>query len=373
MPSARTFALLNELKEKIAAEIKAGGPISFERFMTLALYEPQYGYYCSTREKLGFSGDFYTSCTLTPAFGYCIARQLLEMFESMGEEELSIVEYGAGTGELCQSILSYIKANAPAVKVKYYIIEISGSLRGKQRQKLGSAVEWVDQISVLSPFKGIVLSNELVDNLSFHRVRMKAGLQQCFVDYRNEQFVELWEPASPALKNYFENMRVSLPEGYYAEACLSAGDWVSNIALSLEKGFVMTIDYGYLSGELYAESRRDGTAVGYKNHKVTHDLYHEPGTQDISAHVNFSALALFGRDNGLQLTGFRDQAPFLRSLGIEKLIAEVEGSKDSARSALRQNTVLETLLGQMGSKFKVLVMHKGLPQLSLRGFSQQSR
>jgi SAM-dependent MidA family methyltransferase len=361
---------LNELAKIISARIRQKASISFEEFMRTALYEPGLGYYCSDRRQLGFQGDFFTSCTLSPVFGHTIAAQLREMWLLSGIRDFTVVEYGAGTGELCEAILDYFEgARDVPGHLNYVIIEISPELQTRQKQKLGQRVRWTDQITELTGFEGVVLSNELHDNFPVHRVKMQDGLKEIFVTNGPGGFEEVLVPAGEELVRYFSDLKVTLREGCTAEVCLYAADWMKEVARSLRKGFVFTIDYGYLSGDLYAPSRCQGTIVSYRSHKVVEDLYADPGQQDISAHVNFSALALFGMNNGLQLTGFREQGPFLRALGIEKALAA--SSASDARHLRQRDTVSQALLGDMGKKFKVLVLQKDLPKLTLSGFRQE--
>ncbi len=357
-----------KLEDIIIEEIHRNGPLSFARFQELALYHPELGYYCSGREKLGFDGDFYTSCTLSPVFGETIAVQLLEMWQTSLPGDLTIVEYGAGTGELCSAILNFFKGQGQLPgKVHYVIIEISPALRSAQQEKLPPEVRWIGNIAEIAGFQGVVLSNELVDNLPVHRVQMRNELKEVRVDYK-EGFTEVEIAAPEALRRYFQDLRVELPAGYRTEVCLAAGKWLKEVSAALHKGFVMTIDYGYLSGDLYNASRAEGTLTCYRNHKVNYRPYEFIGQQDISAHVNFSALVLFGMNNGLLLTGFREQGPFLRSLGFEKRLLERTGNEDIRAATHQQNLVLQTLLVEMGRKFKILLQHRGLEKPLLKGF-----
>jgi SAM-dependent MidA family methyltransferase len=374
VPSSALFVNLrhlNELTQIIADKIKRNGPISFAEYMSLALYHPRLGYYCSDRQKLGFSGDFYTSCTLTPAFGYAVAEQLLEMWRVSGIRDFTIIEYGAGTGDLCAAILAFFSwQNDLPGSLDYCIIEISPNLREVQQRRLTSNVRWVDDIVHISGFEGAVISNELIDNFPVHRVVMQEELQEIRVDYR-QGLCEALLPASEELRKYFDDLKVKLPRGFKTEVCLAAGEWVRSIARAIRKGFVLTIDYGYLSGDLYSAERAGGTIVSYFHHQVVEDLYANIGMQDISAHVNFSALAFYGMHNGLLLTGFREQGPFLRALGFEQKLRNLRDVADPVAAIKKENVISQTILGDMGRKFKVLIQHKDLPQLTLKGFRAQ--
>lgn len=360
---------MSELEQLIATRISETGPISFAEFMELALYHPQLGYYCSDREKLGWQGDFYTSCTMTPVFGETVAAQILEMWQLSGIGDLTLVEFGAGNGDLCRSVLGFFEKEKDLPgSLQYVIIEISASLRELQRSRVPSSVRWIGSIGELSGFSGIVISNELLDNFPVHRVQMSDELMEIRVDH-SDRFTEVTVPASERLKQYFSDLGVVLPKGFRAEVCLYAEKWVQDIAAAMRSGFLLTIDYGYLAGELFSDRFKDGTLVSYSRHRVKQDVYSGVGTRDISSHVNFSVLALFGHNNGFGLTGFRDQGPFLRALGFEKRLVAGRGDGDPVSATRHENTVLQTVLGDMGSRFKVLCLQKGLPPLRLSGFS----
>jgi SAM-dependent MidA family methyltransferase len=363
-----------DLKQRIIERIKSEGPISFRNFMEMALYEDGLGYYTSLTSRIGKEGDFYTSSNVSPAFGAMIAKQISEMISVCNAPVFTIVEYGAGNGTLCRDILAYLKTyDVPAYeKIQYAIIEKSPALRAFQNELLKEKVSWYKDISELKPLTGCVLSNELVDNFSVHQVVMEEELKEVFVDY-DDKFFELLRPASSAIRKYFEDIRITLPQGFRTEVCLDAIDWLRNIADSLESGYLMTIDYGYTSFELYSETRRLGTLVGYHKHKVTHDLYDNIGEQDITAHVNFSALAYYGDRFGFEFAGYRDQGPFLKSLGfINYVVNNRQGGVDYISSVKKENFIMHTLLEDMGRKFKVLVLRKNVPAFQLSGFKTES-
>ena len=189
-----------QLSDTIIQRISNEGPISFHDFMEMCLYHPGTGYYTSPGDKIGMKGDFYTTSTLTTVFGAMIGRQLEEMWDITGRKEFIIVEYGAGTGTLCQDILYYLKNNPEFYdKLHYYIIEKSPAMQQQQRVRLNEKVTWVDSISEIAPFTGCVFSNELVDNFSIHQVVMEDELMEIFVNYQNG-FVEVLKPAGKELK-----------------------------------------------------------------------------------------------------------------------------------------------------------------------------
>ncbi|MFY0256007.1 class I SAM-dependent methyltransferase [Chitinophaga sp. 30R24] len=363
------------LTDIIIDKIKAAGRISFRDFMDMCLYYPNQGYYTSDREKIGKEGDFYTSSTLSSSFGAAIARQIEEMWHFLGEKEFTIVEYGAGTGMLCHDILDQLKKNPLLYShLRYCIIEKSSFMRKKEKEHLTEKVSWYDSIDGIPQEIDCVFSNELIDNLPVHQVIMEDQLMEVFVDYR-EGFREILQPATSELINYFNELQVDLPKGYRTEVNLEAVSWIKSIAERLKKGFVITIDYGDVSKALYKPHRDCGTVVCYYKHQVMDDPFFHIGEQDITAHINFSALMHWGAQAGLNTCGITSQASFLLSLGFRELIREanLQQGKDILQMAMEESFVSRTLLFDMGNRYKVLIQSKGLPEISLQGLQPDMR
>jgi SAM-dependent MidA family methyltransferase len=361
--------IVTALAETIAARIEESGPISFHDFMEMALYQPRVGYYETSREKIGAAGDYYTSPSLTPIFGAMVAKQLEEMSKLTGTKPFAIVEFGAGTGCLCESILHHAKQSPRFYNdLTYYIIERSSAMRAKQQSRLQENVQWISDLSAIEPINGCILSNELLDNFPVHRVVMQEELMEIFVGY-NGHFFEMLRPATLELKRYFQELDVELPQHFYAEVNLQALDWIKQIASALQKGFVITADYGYTSAELYTPSHRPGTLLCYYQHAVHDDPYQHIGEQDITAHVNFSALIRTGEKYGLTTTGLTTQASFLQGLGLTGYIREMEEKKEPLSSAIDPSSLLQMLLLEMGRKIKVLIQQKGIPFQPLSGLA----
>lgn len=362
------FETQKMLHDIIKQRINAAGPLSFRDYMDMALYYPQLGYYTSSREKIGPRGDFFTSPSLHPVFGQLVARQLLEMWDLLGEEKFTIIEYGAGTGALCRDILHYIERKHPQryENLGYCIIEKSEPMRQLAIQHVPPHVKWLTHISECRGFAGCVLSNELLDNFPVHRVVMKERLYEIRVDYK-DTFKEVLVPAEEALVKYLDDLQLSLPRGFQAEINLAANAWIAEMAQCMRKGFVLTIDYGYPAGELLFEHRREGTLTCFYRQRVSGNPYEQVGEQDITAHVNFSALCLAGHKAGLAYTGFTDQAHFLASLGFYQLLSECATAGNEYQRYKLERQLANILLGDMGYRFKVLVQQKGLPKASLSG------
>ncbi len=358
-----------ELEQIIIDRIRKEGPISFHDYMEMALYHPGTGYYTSRSDKIGPGGDFYTSSNVTPIYGEMIGRQLEEMWEHLGRGPFTIVECGAGTGKLCHDVLAYLQHNEPLSNaLEYCIVERSAAMRDKECSLVGNRVKWYDSIADVPEVTGCIFSNELIDNFAVHQVVMKDELMEVFVDY-DEGFKETLQPASQELKDYFAELGVALAPDFRAEVNLEAVNWIRSVATRLNKGYVLTIDYGYPSSELYKEHRREGTIVCYNHHTVNSEPYSEIGAQDITSHVNFSSLHHWGAKHGLDLCGFTNQAFFLLSLGIGERLAQnlAQNAKDWYTGYRRNSHIIQNLLIDMGHKCKVLIQRKNVPQVQLSG------
>lgn len=350
-------------REVIAREIKRRGAIPFRDFMELALYHERYGYYCSSRERIGKHGDYFTASNVSPLFGAMLARQFEEMRRLLASERFTLVEMGAGTGLLAGDVLSSLGG-----EVRYVIVERSSNMRRRQRSALGGSVEVLDSLRELGEIEGCIFSNELVDAFPVHVVEMREGeLKEVHVTLREGEFREVLLPARDELKNYFRELGVELEEGFRTEVNLETLRWLREVSRVLKRGFLLTIDYGYPSGELYASYRSAGTLLCYHRHRVVANPYVNVGEQDITSHVNFSALAHFGERAKLKVAGFTDLASFLLSLGLDEEMLKLREEKGE-EAYLRALLPLKRLLmpGSMGEIFKVLVQYKGMrkPELS---------
>lgn len=369
-----------ELIAAISSEIIKAGPIPFVRFMELALYHPQYGYYMrqpigTGHERIGWSGDFYTSADVHPILGRAIAAQARQMDEILGfPTPFTIVEMGAGKGLFARDCLTAIYAEQDdfASRVRYVLIERSSAMRELQRQNLApwlnksGLVTWVEGLDGLAPqsVTGLFFSNELIDAFPVHRVQVKTGqTEELYVDYREGRFVDCLRPlSSAALTHYLQHLNVSWPEGYRTEVNLLAMDWMEQVARRMDRGFVMTIDYGHTAQDLYRPERRDGTFLCYFQQQTNEDPFLRVGEQDMTAHVDFSSLASVGEAQGLHVTGFTNQMSFLMGLGVEEMIGTLELESPEFRAAIH---LLKP--DGMGSTFKVLVQHKGISCPELDG------
>lgn len=356
------------LSETIVEQIKKKGPMSFRDFMEMALYYPELGYYNSIQNKIGANGDFYTSANISAGFGAMIGRQMEEMWQILGKKPFKIVEFGAGTGLLCHDILDYLKNNIPLYKnLNYCIIEKSASMREIQKTHLLEKVNWFSSLQEIPEMDGCILSNELIDNFSVHQVIMKDQLMEIFVDYQ-DGFVEILKPANEALVDYLDTLEVHLPKGFRTEINLEAVSWIKEVAQSLHKGYAITIDYGFESSELYKNHRSCGTLLCYHKHQNNGNPYQFIGEQDITSHVNFSALSHWGKQSGMNCCGIVDQVRFLLGLGIKEYQeAALKNNPGNLETAMQESIMNYRLLIDMGMKFKVLIQQKGVSEYPLSG------
>ncbi len=317
-----------ELIEAIRAEIgAAGGRITFARFMELALYHPERGYYATSAERPTRSGDFLTAPEVHPVFGRLIGRQLTEMWERLGRpERFDLVEHGAGRGTLGISILRGLDLDGSGLArvVRYRAVDIPGRAAVAHERVRAAGYEPIPDSEDAGPSPGCVLANELLDAMPVHRVGMLDGeLVEWFVTAAGDGFGEVpGEPSTPALAARLEREGVVLREGQRAEICLAIEEWLRTARL--DRGYLLVIDYGYPAAELYGPRRLGGTLRAFRGHHVTADPFRAIGRQDLTAHVDLTALELAAADAGLDHLGRTTQAEFVIGLGLGDLLAAAQ-------------------------------------------------
>lgn len=325
------------LRELIREQIERQGPIPFPRFMELALYHERWGYYRRRRDPFGVGGDYFTNSQLQPVFGRLVAQQIDRWRDQMGRpKDFSIIELGAGRGETTSVLLDRLR-DVPCIEVEY---GTDGPLAGN--------------------LTGIVFSNEFFDALPVHSVeRRGSGIVEHYVDVGAEGFRFVDRPPSdPRLEAYLERYAPGLAEGQHIEVNLAALHEFERIAAALDRGYVLTIDYGYTAEEIAAGRRFPrGSLMSYHKHQASEDVLADPGCRDITAHVNFTALERRGEELGLVSVGLRTQAQFLMELGEpDQFAAALEAG--SEQESLRLRMQLKTLLFGLGETFQVLVQKK---------------
>lgn len=367
------------------SEISQKGLMSFARFMELALYDVPYGYYMTkpidcdrpSRERIGWGGDFFTAPELSPILAKTLVRQILDVDDQLGRPDpFILMEIGGGNGTFAVDFLHESRAIAPEFfyRLSYQIVERSPYLQSCQKSSLREALgSWgeshltwrssLDEVDSDS-LTGAVFSNELVDALPVHRVRwMNDRLYEIFVAYEGGHFVECLDQCSSSkLTEYVDGHKVSLMEGQTSELHIEAEVWMNNVARILHRGVVMTIDYGHTGSDYYRSDRKDGTFLCYYRHAISTNPYTRVGEQDMTAHVNFSALAASGRVNGLELMGLTTLANWLMGLGVEELVR----GQDPESADVKALAYLLRPHG-MGKTFKVLVQRKGMECFAFQG------
>lgn len=364
---------MNILEQKIIEKIKIEGPITFETFMDMALYEPDHGYYATDKTEIVRAGDFYTSQHVHSIFGSMIGKQIKEMWELMGKpQSFFAVEPGAGAGYMCKDILDYLNKQGLLNSVTYAIIEKNPFIKKTQKNLLKDYfdhVVWASSMKELGTIRGCILSNELLDSFPVRLIQMEDELKEIYVTADNNNLHELRGlPNSNVVFDYLKEFSVKLPMGYRTEINLRIKDWLRNISDILSEGFILTIDYGYPSRDYYSHERNRGTLLCYYKHQTTENPYINIGEQDMTAHVNFSSVRKWGEEFGFETLGFCQQGIYLVSLGIDEMIQELaQTSKDYLFDVAKIKKLI--LPGTIGETHKVIIQYKGKHVPQLRGFS----
>ena len=365
--------LLAEITKRIT--VNPQNRINFAEYMDLVLYHPQHGYYSQEAVNLGKKGDFFTSVHLGSDFGEMLAVQFLQMWEILGKPKpFSLIELGAGQGYLAADILNYIQQHYPdfLAALEYSIVEKSPGLRQNQQQRLQEfAVRWCNLEEL--PNNGITgcfFSNELIDALPVHQFTVTEGeIKEVYVttsaSENNNQLQETTDtPSTSQINEYFQMLGVDIttyPNEYRSEVNLKALDLLSAIADKLQRGYLLTIDYGYPANRYYNPRRSQGTLQCYWQHQRHNNPYINIGKQDITAHVDFKALELWGEKCGLKKAGFTQQGLFLMALGLGERIAELSYTQTSVPELIKRRDSLHQLLDPLGlGGFGVLIQTKGL-------------
>jgi SAM-dependent MidA family methyltransferase len=367
------------LKKLLLDTLRRTGAITFERYMELCLYHPEYGYYTQGRDRTGVAGDYFTSPDLHPVFARLLARQAAEMWDMLGRPApFSWVEMGAGRGLFAQDFLSWVKSVLPdfALALEYMAIEPGPRQGARLRERLAEkglagAVRLLENLEQLTPITGCFFSNELVDAFPVAVVTRAGGhLREVYVAARDDELCEELGPIrNPAIATAVTRYANQLQEGCRVEVNLMATQWMRTVAEKLTRGFVITIDYGDLAKYIYIEDRPQGTLLAYRRHWPSEDLFSAPGQVDLTAHVDFSALIDAGNHAGVEFTGFTSQEKFLLALGEENEFADLYEPGASEVENLKARLKLKRLIHPegMGNIFKVLVQHRGIAAPRLTG------
>lgn len=345
----------------IAARISAaGGAIPFSEFMEQALYAPTLGYYMNDTPKFGAAGDFVTAPELSSLFGDCIAAFCRPILAELTQQAPVILEAGAGSGALCLSVLRALARTGP-LPARYLILEKSPRLREVQRTRLAAhpelaaLVEWVPEIP--QALNGVILANELLDALPCARFTVHEGrLRELGVGWQGETFQ--WTLLDHPPEGHERLNGIRSAEGYTSELPLAAERWVGGAARRLGRGVLLLLDYGFPQREYYHHDRVDGTLMCHYRHRVHPDPLVLVGLQDLTVHIDFTAIAEAALAAGAEVRGYTHQAGFLLGLGLTDRIEEVVDDRERRR--LVHEAKLLTLPSEMGELFKVMAVARGL-------------
>lgn len=375
---AHSRALSAVIRERI---VEAGGWIDFSEYMDLALYSPGLGYYSAGAEKLGQAGDFVTAPEISPLFGRCIARSLVEMMQD--NDSSVVLELGAGTGSMAAEILRVLERN-DSLPDRYQILEISADLRARQQRTIHEQipsqvhrVEWLNDLPDTG-MTGVILANEVLDALPVTRFNVdRGGLRALGVSVAGDSFGWRPRPASEMVRDRVSAIEhalgAPLPASYVSEFCPSLPALVDRLSRSLNRGLMLLIDYGLPRREYYHRDRNGGTLSCHYRHRVHADPFFYPGLQDITAWVDFTAVAEAADAAGLQIMGYTNQANYLLAAGAEQELATATHAADTEvdlPTRLQISSQLQTLMmpGQMGERFKVMGLCRDLDRVP-SGFS----
>ncbi len=355
VPPPEALAHSDKLAALIRDEIAAGaGWIPFARYMELALYAPGLGYYTAGARKLGREGDFITAPEMTPLYGQTLARQAAEVLQAGFDQ---ILEIGAGSGALAAALLAELE-RMDRLPRNYYILEVSPDLRERERDLLAAKVPqllervvWLNRLPTVFP--GLIIANEVLDAMPAHLVRMRDScVEEGGVGLNGQHFDWAWQPAGAELLGAAQALQ--LPEGYQTEIQLIGRGFVRSLAESMARGVILLVDYGFPAREYYHAQRAEGTLMCHYRHRAHGDPFFLPGLQDITTHIDFSAVARAGEEAGLDLLGYTGQAQFLINCGITDILLRT--SPEDVALYAPQAAAAQQLLApsEMGELFKVI-------------------
>ena len=376
IPSPQAVQHSLALLGHIFSEIKGhDGKISFAKYMDLALYAPGLGYYSGSLQKFGTHGDFVTAPELSPLFSQCLARQCQEILENLGGGD--ILEIGAGSGQMAADILLAL-THLNRLPNYYYILELSTDLKQRQQEKIAvqcpaffNRVVWLKTLPAFD-FKGVILANEVLDAMPVHQFQIHQNiLHEVEVSVQDEKLQYQISPTNnPRLLAHYHSQ--TWPREYTSEINLHLKPWIMSLSDILKSGVILIIDYGFPRHEYYHPQRSMGTLMCHYRHYAHPDPFLYPGLQDISAHVDFTAIAEAASDVALDVLGYTSQAAFLFDTGLMTLAEQSHATTEQEK--LIRNHAIQTLTSpsEMGELFKVMALGRNFEQI-LMGFKLMDR
>ncbi|MDR3447154.1 MULTISPECIES: SAM-dependent methyltransferase [unclassified Dyella] len=371
---AHSDRLLTRLREEIAAH----GPMPFSQYMERCLYAPGLGYYSAGKTKFGEAGDFITAPELGDLFARCVVNATYPVIQMLGDDA-DFLELGGGSGAFAEAALKAFAAQG-TVPRRYYILEPSADLRERQRERLATAlpselfahVLWLDRPPE-QDWQGVLFANEVIDALPTTRFAMRAGeVYEEYVALDGEgRLMRVDRPAdalvSGAVRHVERDLETEFPDGYRSEVLPQLPYWIQAVAGSLTAGMMVLVDYGYVRSEYYLPERNDGTLRAFYRHRSHNDPLHLPGLNDLTASVDFTALAEAGNSASFGVAGYMPQAQFLIGSGLQDVFgAAYEAAPDeAAQYSLAQQVKKLTLPDQMGERFQVMLFARGMDVLPL--------
>ena len=374
VPPVDMQALSQQLATSIASEIAQQGTLEFSQFMAQALYTPNLGYYCNNLRKFGQYGDFVTAPEISPLFSYCLANQCASILAITGGV---IFELGAGSGVMAADILTHLKAQQQLPE-QYWILEPSATLKQRQQSYLQAQhsdyfarIIWLDTPPT-QPWQGVLLANEVIDALPCQRfIVTEAGLRLQHVMVTEKQGFD-WcihpDPQAVSVSLQERLQSHALPIGYTSEWHEILYPWLQGIAQQFDRGAMLWVDYGYNERDYYSPERVEGTLLAHYQQRAHQDVLAWPGLQDLTASVNFTALADAALACGLSVAGYTTQAAFLHATGLAELMVPYESADELTWYKLSQQVQQLILPAQMGERFQVMALTRNL-DIPLLGFS----
>jgi len=384
-PDADEIAHSESLTALIRREIATNGAIPFSRYMELCLYAPGLGYYSAGKTKFGAAGDFVTAPELGDLFARVIARTLEPTLRELGEDA-DFVELGGGSGRFAVAAMHELAARGTLPR-RYRILEPGADLRERQRDlvaerlpaDLAARVEWIDR-PPHDAWRGVVFANEVIDALPTTRFTLSAGkVFEEYVTVKGATFAREDRPAdalvAAAVRNVEQYLDAKFADGYRSEILPQLPYWMPAVIGSLERGVALFVDYGYPRSEYYLAERREGTLICHYRHRAVADPLHRPGLQDITAFVDFTAVAEAGTGAGFDLVGYAPQGQFLLASGLPALLEDASSLGDAERMRIVAEAKRLTLPGEMGERFQAIAFARGVAEVpaGLRAFDLSRR
>jgi SAM-dependent MidA family methyltransferase len=378
-PAPEEIALSRQLQQLICREIEQqGGAVSFDRYMELALYAPGLGYYTAGMRKFGAQGDFVTAPEISSLFSRTLAHQVKQLLDLCGGG--AVLEFGAGSGRLAVDMLCELES-LHALPEQYMILELSPDLRQRQQQLVAAEiphlierVQWLERMP-RQRMRGVVIANEVLDAMPVHRFRVSCGndeqTQEEIVICTAGQLAKQWRPASAILQQEIANLGVALPSACESEINLHLKPWIATISDVIKQGAVLLIDYGYPRSEYFHPQHSEGTLMCHFRQHAHADALFSPGLQDITAHVDFTAVAEAADDADLSVAGYTSQAGFLLACGIEKLLQSAVAEQSVEWFQHTEGLKRLLLPSEMGERFKVMALTRNIDE-PLMGFSMSN-